>query len=118
MLDHMIEHTDVGPRARSGSGRSLSRTAGPLCGLAILLLLGACAPAALRRPGTPRRRPPPSRAMRVVGNDPVVAFAARAQPGSADRVVLAGGQAASVRVTRAYISANGGSAGRSPSAAA
>jgi hypothetical protein len=43
----------------------------------------------------------------VVGNDPVVAFAAQAQPGSADRVVLAGGQASNVRVTRAYISANG-----------
>jgi hypothetical protein len=102
----MIEHIGMLPGAIRATGARSSRAAVPLCGLALLLLLGACGsmPFGARNAAAPAASAPPGT---VVGNDPVVAFAAQAQPGSSDRIVLAGGQPASVRVTRAYISANG-----------
>jgi hypothetical protein len=93
----MIEHLALRPAA---GRRAVSVT---LC-----LLLGACAGGGgwfgSRDASAPAQAVP---ANAVVGNDPIVAFAARAQPGSGERVTLANGQAATVRVTRAYHSANG-----------
>jgi hypothetical protein len=80
------------------------------CALVALLLLGACArgggvwPFGSGGAATPVAASPNDA---VVGNDPVVTFAARAQPGAGDRVTLANGGVASIRVTRAYHSANG-----------
>lgn len=39
--------------------------------------------------------------------DPIVAFAGRARPGAQDRVVMADGQVAQVRLVRAYNAASG-----------
>jgi hypothetical protein len=102
----MIEQIGMRPGAYRATGARLARTALPFLGLAAMLLLGACArmPFGSRDAATPAAAQPTNA---VVGNDPVVAFAARAQPGSADRITLASGQPVSVRVTRAYISANG-----------
>lgn len=92
----MIEHRAPRPAL---AGRAVPLT---LC-----LLLGACAGGGWfgnRDAAAPASAGPVTG---TVGNDPVVAFAARAQPGAADRVTLANGQPATVRVTRAYHSANG-----------
>jgi hypothetical protein len=43
----------------------------------------------------------------VASDDPVIVFAARAQPGQQDRVTLPGGQSATVRLVRAYAAASG-----------
>lgn len=80
------------------------------CAIAALTLLAGCSggrglawpfgsrdsAVATPAPGTP-----------VPSNDPVVVFAARAQPGTQDRVTLADGQPATLRLVRVYHSANG-----------
>ncbi|MGX9962100.1 DVU3141 family protein [Roseomonas sp. F4] len=43
----------------------------------------------------------------VVSSDPVVIFASRAQPGATERLTLADGQAAQVRLVRTYYAASG-----------
>lgn len=68
--------------------------------MAGLLLLAACAPDG----AAPRQAAEPAAPI----SDPVVAFAAAASPGAEDTVLLPGtGQAARVRLVRAYAAASG-----------
>lgn len=66
-----------------------------------LLLLGACA-------GSPFGQPAQSAAQAVAAPpDPIADFAAQATPGASGSVRLAGGQPATVRMTRSYYAASG-----------
>ena len=65
-----------------------------------LVLLGGCAGHTVDRTAFPATGP-------ATTTDPVASFASTAAPGSQGNVTLTGGQPASVRLTRAYISAGG-----------
>jgi putative hemolysin len=94
-------------------GTGLPRVA-CLSALVALGLLGGCArvqPASLwpfgSRGTAPATAGTAAPAAAAASSDPVVAFAARAQPGASDRVTLADGQPATVQLARSYHSANG-----------
>ena len=75
-------------------------------GLSGLLVLSGCAGAgrlSLGRTGVAPATPPTAAAP----TDPLLAFAARAQPGTQESVTLADGQPASLRLVRAYHAASG-----------
>lgn len=63
-------------------------------------LLGGCAAGGTARQAAVPPAPPPSA-------DPVVAFAAQAEPGSESRILLAGGQSTTARLARSYNAASG-----------
>ncbi|MGG5812505.1 hypothetical protein [Falsiroseomonas sp. CW058] len=105
----MIEPT--GPHRGGASPFPHARLLRPATALFALALLGACARGQQASfwpfGGRGAADPAAAAAVPAVPGDPVVAFAARAQPGTSDRVTLPGGQAATVRLVRAYHSANG-----------
>jgi hypothetical protein len=70
--------------------------------LLALLALGACAGRDGQSAGGPAAQP-----VAAAPTDPVVAFAAQAQPGAESRIILAGGQPANVRLLRSYNAASG-----------
>lgn len=106
----MISSPGTRPGAASGVGARSTRL---VLGLAALTLLGACAGRgpSLSWPsfgrGATQAQPASPASLPVPAGDPVLAFAATAQPGAADRITLPGGQPASIRLVRAYHSANG-----------
>lgn len=67
------------------------------------LMLSGCAGGLSFNRGSPSAAP----AAAVPPSDPLLAFVARSQPGAQDRIVLASGQPASVRLVRAYNAASG-----------
>lgn len=86
---------------------------GPRAAVALLLLapLGACSGSGVSLwpfGGTDAAVPAAGGPVTAVAsNDPVVIFAAGAQPGTVSRITLANGQSANVRLVRSYFSANG-----------
>jgi len=81
-----------------------------VCAALALGLLAGCGTGAgvLRSPfGAGRAATPAATASILPSNDPVIAYAARAQPGQEGRVTLEGGQIATVRVLRVYTAASG-----------
>ena len=92
----------IGPRGRAARRAGLTLTA---------LLLAGCSGAPsvwpFGRAETAGANAAPGPVTTVASSDPVVIFAARSQPGTAERITLADGQPASARVVRAYISGNG-----------
>jgi hypothetical protein len=82
------------------------RVTGTVLGLSALLALGGCAGGggwSLGRQGAA----PATAAAAAAPSDPLLAFAARAQPGDRESLTLAGGQPATVRLVRAYHAASG-----------
>jgi hypothetical protein len=71
-----------------------------------LLLLPGCGGAGWSLGGAGRNAAASAPAATVT-SDPVAAFAASAQPGSQQQVILAGGQSANVRLVRSYQAASG-----------
>ena len=81
-----------------------------MCLVVSIGLLAGCGSGlgGLRSPfGAGRSATPVAAAPIPPSNDPVIAYAARAQPGQEGRVTLEGGQTATVRVLRAYNAASG-----------
>ena len=64
-----------------------------------VVVLGGCADGAPRQQAAVAAPPPPT--------DPVVAFAAQAQPGAESRILLADGQSTTARLARSYSAASG-----------
>lgn len=94
------------PRVEHSRGRPSSLLA--LFSLAGILIVSGCGNqnlASRMNPNAPR--PTTAATAPVVSTDPVIAFAARAQPGQNDRVTLENGQSASVRLVRSYHAASG-----------
>jgi hypothetical protein len=78
----------------------------PLVMLGVALLLPGCAGGGgwpFGRGGATTAAP----ATAAEPSDPVLAFAARSQPGTQERITLANGQPATVRLVRAYHAASG-----------
>lgn len=67
--------------------------------LLAVVVLGGCAGSAPGQQAAVAAPPPPT--------DPVVAFAAQAQPGSESRILLADGQSTTARLARSYSAASG-----------
>jgi hypothetical protein len=67
--------------------------------LAVAVLGGCAGVGPVRQATVPAAPPPPT--------DPVVAFAAQAQPGSESRILLADGQSTTARLARSYSAASG-----------
>lgn len=83
------------PRRLSGHG-----SPAPLLAVTLLaVVLGGCAGENPGQQAAVAVIPPPT--------DPVVAFAAQAQPGQESRILLAGGQSTTARLTRSYNAASG-----------
>lgn len=77
-------------------------------GLSGLLVLAGCAGGGRLSLGRPAAAPAtPPAAAAAAPSDPLLAFAARAQPGTQESVTLADGQPASLRLVRAYHAASG-----------
>jgi hypothetical protein len=68
--------------------------------LLALFALGACA-------GGRQAEQAAVAAVPAIPADPIVAFAARSQPGAESRIVLADGQSATARLARSYNAASG-----------
>lgn len=83
----------------------------PMGMLAAALMLSGCGGAGGLTAGWPFSRqaagPAASQSVPAVPADPVLAFAARSQPGAQDRITLADGQPATARLVRAYNAASG-----------
>jgi uncharacterized SAM-binding protein YcdF (DUF218 family) len=92
-----------GGRAASRQGR-LGLAMGLL---ATILVLPGCAGLTAAWPFSRQAAAPAPPPAAAVPADPVLAFAARAQPGSQDRITLADGQSATARLVRAYNAASG-----------
>ncbi|WP_203075041.1 DVU3141 family protein [Falsiroseomonas ponticola] len=78
--------------------------------LAAALMLSGCAGGGGLAGAWPFNRPaagPVAQSAPPPPADPVLAFAARAQPGTQDRITLADGQPATARLVRAYNAASG-----------
>lgn len=84
------------PRRFSSPGRH----APSLAALLIAGVLGGCAAGGAGPQAAVNTAPPPPA-------DPVVAFAAQAQPGAESRILLAGGQSTTARLARSYNAASG-----------
>lgn len=81
---------------------------GPLLRRAMVVLVGVLALSGCARLGADglgSRPAPPAGA--AASTDPLVVWAGRAQPGAVERVTLADGQTAQVRMVRAYNAASG-----------
>ena len=76
-------------------------------GLSVLLALGGCAGGGGLSLGRQGAAPAARTAAAPAPSDPLLAFAARAQPGAQESLTLADGQPASVRLVRAYHAASG-----------
>ena len=87
---------DMYRRLPSHSGKA------PLIAATLLavVVLGGCAGGGPRQQAAVPTAPPPP-------TDPVVAFAAQAQPGSESRILLADGQSTTARLARSYSAASG-----------
>jgi hypothetical protein len=93
---------------RTGGTAAPARILRAACALGLAAGLGACAgggPSWFGRGAA--TAPAVSNPNVVASSDPVVVFAASAQPGAGNRVTLPNGQAATVRLVRSYHSANG-----------
>ena len=87
--------------ASSVVGRAAGRAA-----IALVALLAISGCARLGGEGVAGGSAPPP-GIGVASSDPVVVFAGRARPGTQERVVMADGQSAQVRVVRSYNAASG-----------
>lgn len=96
-----IEHPGSSPRAAP------RHVAVVLLGFA--LLLSGCAGGSGLTGGWPFSGAPASAAPEAAAPpaDPLLAFVARSQPGTQDRIILADGQPATARLVRAYNAASG-----------
>ncbi len=95
-----------------GTSRAASRRGSPALPagmLAVALLLSGCAGGSGLMSAWPfnRQAAPAAAAAPLPPADPVLAFAARSQPGAQDRIILADGQPATARLVRAYNAASG-----------
>lgn len=96
------------PNGTQPGGSAAPRRILRAAALAMLAGVGACAgggPSWFNRGAA--TQPAASNPNALASNDPVVVFAASAQPGAGNRITLANGQAATVRLVRSYHSANG-----------
>jgi hypothetical protein len=84
---------------RPSPGQSLPRLPAAVAFMALVVLVG-CAGGGPAQQATPPTAPPPP-------TDPVVAFAAQAQPGAESRILLASGQSTPARLARSYNAASG-----------
>ena len=89
------------PRHSPGQSTRRPLRAVPLIAVTLLAVvtLGGCADDAPGHEGAVTVAPPPT--------DPVVAFAAQAQPGLESRILLADGQSTTARLARSYNAASG-----------
>jgi len=98
-------HRTQAPASPAGSSN------GPVLLRASLLLVGLLVLSGCARFGATGAAAPGARGVPGTGiaasSDPVVVWAGQARPGATDRVTLANGQAAQVRLVRSYYAASG-----------